>query len=528
MIYYRNSHGAKDIISCISADLEAQLVAEIKAAKFYSLIIDESTDISTESHLVIYAKYLDHKNSDSKTAFLKLLKLPAGTAAAIYLSVSNYLTAQQLSPLNIVGFGSDGCSTMMGRNNGVYAKFRKDNPYILQNHCFMHRLQLCIKDANDLGIVTKINTLVSDIYVYFCRSAKRTAELENAQKDAVEPGLQVLKLYEIRWLSLYKCVTRLRKIYLSLLNLFGAKTDDFWCAHIYNRLRRFEVIGFIFFLSDSHVYLEKLRGVLEAKSSTYATAMEMIRSVFECLEENCLTEFRLGTSLSALVRILLGNDRKFGKHEILFDKKCNNMRQLKFRVYKYIYKFKSSINDRFSVDPVLSAFRVFDFNHIKARQDTKTDAPRSKESSESDSFQVLKAHFGETSIVDGIEYEPLVNSLNLKVDYDIYGKMLTRKINNKEIQNNADYTNWMHENSQLFESLFTLYTFSQIMPVNSADCERGFSTQNLIKTKHRASLNIETLDWLMRISILGPELEKAKFENAMDLFESKKSRAIFK
>ena len=40
---------------------------------------------------------------------------------------------------------------------------------------------------------------------------------------------------------------------------------------------------------------------------------------------------------------------------------------------------------------------------------------------------------------------------------------------------------------------------------SSVDCERGFSVQNLIKSKLCNSLSTKTLDMLMRLSIEGPE-----------------------
>ena len=51
-----------------------------------------------------------------------------------------------------------------------------------------------------------------------------------------------------------------------------------------------------------------------------------------------------------------------------------------------------------------------------------------------------------------------------------------------------------------------LLAISRILPVSSVECERGFSKQNLIKTRLRCSLSVEMLDKLMRISINGPAL----------------------
>ena len=69
------------------------------------------------------------------------------------------------------------------------------------------------------------------------------------------------------------------------------------------------------------------------------------------------------------------------------------------------------------------------------------------------------------------------------------------------------------------QSLLTQYPddypdFSLLMhyfltvPLNSASCERGFSRQNIIKTKTRNRLTEERLTDLMRVSINGPHLAR--------------------
>lgn len=50
-----------------------------------------------------------------------------------------------------------------------------------------------------------------------------------------------------------------------------------------------------------------------------------------------------------------------------------------------------------------------------------------------------------------------------------------------------------------FPNMFKLLVISRILPVSSVECERGFSTQNLIKTRLRCSLSKDMLEQLMRI-----------------------------
>lgn len=45
-----------------------------------------------------------------------------------------------------------------------------------------------------------------------------------------------------------------------------------------------------------------------------------------------------------------------------------------------------------------------------------------------------------------------------------------------------------------------------LIPISSAQCERGFSAQNRIKSDVRSSLHVSTTENLIRISMEGPEL----------------------
>lgn len=65
-----------------------------------------------------------------------------------------------------------------------------------------------------------------------------------------------------------------------------------------------------------------------------------------------------------------------------------------------------------------------------------------------------------------------------------------------------------------------------VAPVSTADCERGFSKQNLIKTCLRNSMSIKALDNLMRIAIDGPPGDKFDFSLAFKRWAGQKSRRI--
>ena len=67
-----------------------------------------------------------------------------------------------------------------------------------------------------------------------------------------------------------------------------------------------------------------------------------------------------------------------------------------------------------------------------------------------------------------------------------------------------------------------------VIPMTSVQCERGFSTQNRIKSKYRTSMKESTLVDLMRISEDGPELRNFDFNRALAIWKERKVRKLFK
>lgn len=57
-----------------------------------------------------------------------------------------------------------------------------------------------------------------------------------------------------------------------------------------------------------------------------------------------------------------------------------------------------------------------------------------------------------------------------------------------------------------FKNILHLVEIMLVLPISAAQCERGFSAQNRIKSKVRSSLSVTTLDDLVRISTEGPSL----------------------
>ena len=92
-----NSHGYKptaycddkaawDILSLLAKWFRTQLKLRLADSPYYSIMVDETTDKSTTSQLIIYVKYLKHNSEGDLEVvieYLDLISLDGGTALDI-------------------------------------------------------------------------------------------------------------------------------------------------------------------------------------------------------------------------------------------------------------------------------------------------------------------------------------------------------------------------------------------------------------------------------------------------------------
>ena len=92
-------------------------------------MVDESTDLGLEKHMIVFINYID--NGSVQTKYLTLIKLASADSSVVYNSLISYLRACDIDISTVYGFGSDGAAVMTGKHNGVANRLKEQNPYML-------------------------------------------------------------------------------------------------------------------------------------------------------------------------------------------------------------------------------------------------------------------------------------------------------------------------------------------------------------------------------------------------------------
>ena len=153
-----------ELIQVIGTHIILQdLVDEIKAAKFYSILADEVTSHKVE-HLAVCARFVDSKREVCEE-FLSFIHLERIKGKQIAEALITFLQNNNIQLSDMRGQGYDGASNMSSGHSGVQARIRELAPLATYVHCGGHCLNLVIVKSCSLPDIRYI----PDWLEYCCR-----------------------------------------------------------------------------------------------------------------------------------------------------------------------------------------------------------------------------------------------------------------------------------------------------------------------------------------------------------------------
>lgn len=193
-----------------------ELVEKLKNSKF-SILTDESTDISCEKTSCIVVRYYDSTTCSIRSSLWELVQvfsnnnvqdIQGATAQHLYSVILESFEKHKIPFENVIGFASDGCNVMMGKNNSVASRFIENFPGIVIMKCVCHSAHLCASEACK-QLPRRCEDLARNIYNHFKSSSKRQHELQQFQTFLNLEIHKILHPSQTRWLSLNEVVKRI-------------------------------------------------------------------------------------------------------------------------------------------------------------------------------------------------------------------------------------------------------------------------------------------------------------------------------
>ena len=136
-----------ELINCLDAVIEDQIMQELNDCTFLSVQVDETTDVSTKEQLSIIV-WLD-SGSDIVERFLKFVDASTDRTAATLTGVIKGILNQHtgITDNKLIMQTYDGASVMPGHIGGVQTLMRQQYPFAYFVHFAAHRLNLVLSQA---------------------------------------------------------------------------------------------------------------------------------------------------------------------------------------------------------------------------------------------------------------------------------------------------------------------------------------------------------------------------------------------
>jgi hypothetical protein len=187
---------------------------------------------------------------------------------------------------------------------------------------------------------------------------------------------------------------------------------------------------------------------------------------------------------------------------------CDNMRK--------------NIEDRFPKDTedVASAFSVLCMRPLTFLSAEQRADYGVKE------LSILTNFYGQRAEKGGKVSEPLIQKEECMEEWSMAKETVLQNMYPRDSTKNL-YKLLSDFHKDTFPNLLVLANLALIMPYQTADCERGFSFQNGIKTARRNRLQQDSLNSLMTIKCEGAPIQEHDFVAAAHLWKKKKERRLF-
>jgi len=205
-----------DIISLMAKCVLDNILADVSRSLWYSVIVDEATDVSYNEQMSLSLRWTDH-NYETQESTVGLVQLPDTKAQTIFSEIRKHLiTTCSLSINQCRGQAYDGASNMSGINNGVQALFKAEVKQVLYVHCLAHSLNLCLKDVTKTcEVIRDILDFIYELTQLIKMSPKRLPLFENLRKEVtincgeLTPRLRIL--CPTRWTVRHSSISSILK-----------------------------------------------------------------------------------------------------------------------------------------------------------------------------------------------------------------------------------------------------------------------------------------------------------------------------
>ena len=506
-----------EIINISGTLICQRIVSEVQKSVPFSILADESADVSAHEQLSISVRYV-FRNDRSvflKEMFLGFIIVTDLTGEGIANSIISFCISTGLDLNNLVGLGLDGASAMSGKYKGVQACIREKYPVVHYTHCSSHSLNLAIGKANNVvlgNVFSNLSSIISFFHGYPFREEKLRQAIQAVCPESKRQRLKTI--CATRWVERHDAML----VFMELIEAVVACLEELTLVpgetgskanQLVHVCTSFDFIYSCTVLENPSALFLTVSKQLQSPTKDLAEICSLIENVVSILEKEMNQDSAItrvytkaksisetfGSSVT-LPRAHARNNPEFvGKEELFYRK----------RVFIPYYQWLiEQMNLRF----LNHKEKVFTLQKLLPSQGGKMPLDELQKVIEP-MHSLMPFSFSE------IEAQ-------IKIWEQIW---IEKKRKGEPIPKNAmqwifDSLSLVHYNKDLIPAIFRILQIFSTIPITTATSKRSFSTLKRIKIYLRNSKGEERLTGLAIISVHGREIQLQPEKNINEMSKS--------
>ena len=188
-----------EMLEVLALGVLREISENIQNAKFFTIMADETADVSIKEQLVVCIRWVDDKFVIHED-FIGMWPLPRTTADQIVGTLREALQQMNLDIQNARGQCYDGAATMAGEKTGVATQIKSVNGKCLYTHCYGHALNLAVADAiKSVKCMSDALDTVREIGKLVKKSPQRNTKLDQIREETTNESRGVHAFCPTRW-----------------------------------------------------------------------------------------------------------------------------------------------------------------------------------------------------------------------------------------------------------------------------------------------------------------------------------------
>jgi hypothetical protein len=292
---YKSAQVQNEIIECIKNEMLHEIVKEVNEASAYSIICDETTDISSREQLSICIRYIVKVDGkiEIKERFLGFVNVFDTTGENLHQTIKKYLQQLGIVINKMHGQAYDGASNMSGKFKGVAARFQEEEPKALYTHCHAHLLDLAVmRFCEEIRQLRNCLSIVNNLYNIINASASRFSIFESICRQNGETKMKrLVSLSRTRWTVRHRAICaildQLPEVYETLEVIANDTTNSKVAAEADGLAKQISTFEFLFSMKLLHNVLSQtdvLSKELQSESLDISKVFAKMESVIDCLK----------------------------------------------------------------------------------------------------------------------------------------------------------------------------------------------------------------------------------------------------